>query len=49
MPGQRGRIFIFYSSKDGAEFARWLAAQLETEDLSIWQDLVALEDRELDM
>jgi hypothetical protein len=41
-----GRIFISYSRRDGAELARELRAQLETEDLSVWQDLVALEGGE---
>ncbi len=38
-----GRTFISYSRKDGAEFAGWLRALLEERDLSIWQDVVALE------
>jgi hypothetical protein len=41
-----GRTFISYSRKDGAKFARQLRAQLEKEDLSVWQDLVALEGGE---
>jgi WD40 repeat protein len=41
-----GRIFISYSRKDGAEFARDLRTTLEKEDLSVWQDLVALEGGE---
>src|SRR6476660_8185978 len=44
--GTAGRTFISYSRKDGAEFARWLRAELEKEDLSVWQDLVALEGGE---
>ena len=47
MAGQPpGRIFISYSRSDGAEFARQLRALLEQEDLSVWQDLVALEGGE---
>src|SRR5271169_1330381 len=38
-----GRTFISYSRKDGADFARDLRATLEKENLSVWQDLVALE------
>jgi hypothetical protein len=37
------RIFISYSRKDGPEFAASLRTRLERENLSIWQDLVALE------
>jgi len=37
------RIFISYSRKDGTEFAASLRKKLEREDLSIWQDLIALE------
>jgi WD40 repeat protein len=37
------RIFISYSRRDGAEFARDLRARLLMEDLSIWQDIVSLE------
>ena len=44
--GTQGRTFISYSRKDGAEFARDLRATLEKEDLSVWQDLVALEGGE---
>ena len=38
-----GRIFISYSRKDGADFAHALLAMLERENLSFWQDIVALE------
>jgi hypothetical protein len=38
-----GRVFISYSRKDGADFARDLRRALEKENLSFWQDLVALE------
>ena len=38
-----GRIFISYSRKDGAAFARDLRATLEKENLSFWQDLIKLE------
>jgi hypothetical protein len=38
-----GRTFLSYSRKDGAEFARDLRATLAKENLSFWQDLVALE------
>ena len=37
------RIFISYSRKDGAEFAASLRKKLQKQDLSIWQDLIALE------
>ncbi len=37
------RIFISYSRKDGAEFAAKLRDTLTAADLSIWQDIVALE------
>jgi TIR domain len=37
------RIFISYSRKDGAEFAANLRKRLQKENLSIWQDLIALE------
>jgi hypothetical protein len=37
------RIFISYSRKDGAGFAANLRKRLQKENLSIWQDLVALE------
>src|SRR5215471_12155261 len=37
------RIFISYSRKGGAEFAGKLRRRLEKENLSAWQDLIALE------
>ena len=37
------RTFISYSRKDGAEYAAWLRAWLKARDLSVWQDIVALE------
>src|SRR5215471_13958116 len=37
------RIFISYSRKDGAAFAGSLRKRLQKQDLSIWQDLIALE------
>lgn len=37
------RIFIAYSTKDGAEIAARLRRELEAIGLSVWQDLVALE------
>ncbi len=43
MPGQQGRTFISYSRKDGASFAEWLRTWLGERDLSVWQDIVALE------
>jgi len=44
MPETGGaRIFISYSRKDGAEFAANLRERLQTENFSIWQDLLALE------
>ena len=39
----QGRTFISYSRKDGAEFATWLRGWLGERDLSVWQDIVALE------
>jgi TIR domain/NB-ARC domain/APAF-1 helical domain len=38
-----GRTFISYSRRDGGDFARKLRARLESENLSVWQDIVALE------
>lgn len=38
-----GRTFISYSRKDGAEYAAWLRGWLGKHDLSVWQDIVALE------
>src|ERR1700729_4112228 len=39
-----GRTFISYSRKDdSAAFAHRLRSWLEQEDLSVWQDIVALE------
>jgi hypothetical protein len=44
MPEQAsGRTFISYSSKDGAGFAAELRRRLIGENLSIWQDIIALE------
>jgi hypothetical protein len=44
MTGQPpGRTFISYSRKDGADTATWLRTWLEARDLSVWQDIVALE------
>jgi hypothetical protein len=40
---EAGRTFISYSRKDGADFARDLRATLQKANLSVWQDLVALE------
>ena len=37
------RIFVSYSRKDGAAFAANLRTKLLKKDLSVWQDLVALE------
>src|SRR6516165_6247094 len=37
------RIFISYSRKVGAEFAANVRKRLQKENLSIWQDLIALE------
>jgi hypothetical protein len=37
------RTFIFYSRKDGAEFAAYLRKRLLQENLSVWQDITALE------
>jgi hypothetical protein len=43
MVGQsQGRTFISYSRKDGAAFAAELRKTLDKENLSVWQDLVAL-------
>jgi len=41
--GMLGRIFIDYSRRDGAEFAAWLRRWLGERNLSVWQDIVALE------
>ena len=38
-----GRTFISYSRKDGAEYAASLRTWLEESDLSVWQDIIALE------
>jgi hypothetical protein len=38
-----GRTFISYSRKDGADLAAGLRKTLEKENLSVWQDIVALE------
>ena len=38
-----GRIFVSYSRRDGAAFARDLRIMLEKQPLSVWQDVVALE------
>ena len=38
-----GRTFISYSRNDGAEFAARLRQWLNERDLSVWQDIVALE------
>jgi hypothetical protein len=38
-----GWIFISYSRRDGATFARDLRITLEQQPLSVWQDVVALE------
>jgi len=44
MVGQpSGRTFISYSRKDAAEYAAWLRTWLGERDLSVWQDIVALE------
>jgi TIR domain len=37
------RIFISYSRKDGTKFAGDLRMRLLKENLSVWQDLIALE------
>ncbi|MGB9368454.1 MAG: TIR domain-containing protein [Xanthobacteraceae bacterium] len=37
------RVFVSYSRKDGAEFAADLRQRLLKEDLSVWQDIIALE------
>jgi len=37
------RVFISYSRKDGAAFAAELRNKLLKQDLSVWQDIVALE------
>src|SRR5262245_37775158 len=37
------RVFISYSRKDGAQFAADPRKRLQKQDLSIWQDLIALE------
>jgi hypothetical protein len=37
------RVFISYSRSDGAAFAADLRKQLLSENLSVWQDIVAVE------
>ena len=37
------RIFISYSTKDGAGFAAVLRRDLQSQGFSIWQDVIALE------
>src|SRR5271166_4018993 len=37
------RVFVSYSRKDGARFAKRLREKLGKHDLSVWQDIVALE------
>src|SRR5271166_5780810 len=37
------RVFVSYSRKDGARFAKRLREKLGKQDLSVWQDIVALE------
>jgi len=37
------RVFVSYSRKDGARFAKRLREKLRKQDLSVWQDIVALE------
>jgi len=39
----QGRTFISYSRRDGAKFAAWLRDWLGERNLSVWQDIVALE------
>ena len=39
----QARVFVSYSRQDGATFAAELRNKLLKEDLSVWQDLVALE------
>jgi TIR domain len=38
-----GRVFISYSRRDGAAFARDLRAALEKQNVSAWQDLIDME------
>jgi hypothetical protein len=38
-----GRTFISYSRKDGGDFAAELRKDLEAQNLSVWQDIVAHE------
>jgi NB-ARC domain/TIR domain/APAF-1 helical domain/WD domain, G-beta repeat len=40
---QQARVFISYSRRGGAAFAAGLRARLLAENLSVWQDIVALE------
>ena len=37
------RIFVSYSRKDGAGAAATLRKDIEAQDLSVWQDIVAME------
>jgi hypothetical protein len=44
MPDQSSaRTFISYSRKDGEKFAAYLRKRLLKENLSVWQDITALE------
>jgi TIR domain/NB-ARC domain len=43
MADPSARVFISYSRRDGAKFAAKLRKGLEREELSVWQDLIALE------
>jgi WD40 repeat protein len=42
-PCDTARVFISYSRTDGATFASELRSKLLSKDLSVWQDIVALE------
>ncbi len=43
MAGEQPRIFISYSTHDGAERAAELRRELEAKGFAVWQDLVALQ------
>jgi WD40 repeat protein len=43
VPMSGERVFISYSTKDGAAFARVVRRLIEDEGLSVWQDIIALE------
>src|SRR4051812_10777932 len=43
LDGTFPRVFVSYARKDGAAIAAGLRRRLEPADISLWQDLVAIE------